>query len=98
MGRSAAFLRHALRFAAHDGARFVRERKTRQADERLERRVGTIHVGADHGERDLVARLVARHLEVSRAQALVIGLGASHFALQGLDSGLFTAAIPHKAC
>jgi hypothetical protein len=80
-------------FAAHDRARLVRERQARQTDDRLQMGVRAIHVGADHREGDFMAGLVARDLEIGGAQALVIGLGARHFLLDCMHTGLLCAVI-----
>ena len=67
-----------LGVAAHGLAGIVRERQARQADQRLQRQVRAIHVGADHRQRDFVV-FTAGELQVRLAQALVVRLGPREF-------------------
>ncbi len=55
--------------------------------------MGAVHVGAYHGKRHLVGRLVLRDVDIGIAQSLVVGVGARDFFLQREDLGVFGAAV-----
>jgi hypothetical protein len=87
----------ALSLTANHRTGFVREGQPRQPDQCLQCGMRAIHVGADHGQGDLMPGFVFCDLEVRRTQALIVAFGARDLLLQGLDPGVFGAVVVHHA-